>query len=308
MNNTVLVSGGTGFIGRYVTRVLRDAGTHVRLLSRSTTRAGSAIDDEDVHLVPGDVTDADSLTGCADGCTAIIHLVGIIEEKASKGITFDRVHRVGAENMIEEARRAGVPTFVHMSANGAREDGVSGYQTSKWAAENAVKQAGFEHWSIFRPSLVFGPPSEGDDEFCSRLVSTMLRPLPVWPVFGSGEYPFAPVSVEDLARALVAAAVSPPRTNRSFCVAGPEEIPFKEVIKRIAAGAGLTARPILSQPLWLVRPAIRALSPTGLLPISVDQLDMLVEGNACNPDDYVQEFGIDPTGFTPENLSYLQAD
>jgi nucleoside-diphosphate-sugar epimerase len=61
----------------------------------------------------------------------VIHLVGIIEEKPSRGITFDRVHVEGTLNMVSEASRAGVERFIQMSANGAAESGKTAYQTDE---------------------------------------------------------------------------------------------------------------------------------------------------------------------------------
>jgi NADH dehydrogenase len=253
----------------------------------------------------GDVLKPGTLTDAMHGVDAVVHLVGIIDEKPSKGITFDAIHRAGTENVVRAARDAGVRAYVQMSANGARPDGVSDYQTSKWHAEQAVAAAGFAHWVIMRPSLVFGKPSGDQEEFCTRLVSTLLRPFPIWPIFGDGTYEMQPVAVENVARAFARAVDEPRAHGRTFCIAGPEPFAYTELLRRMAAGAGLSVKPMIRQPAALMEPIV-TLFGGWLLPISIDQFRMLLDGNTCDPSEYVDTFGIEPIPFTPATLSYLR--
>ena len=137
---TVLLTGATGYVGGYVLDALLERGHSVRALVRSGGDALAARDGVDVRH--GDVTDAASLEGAFDGADAVIHLVGIIDESPSKGVTFERIHVGGTRRVVEAAQAAGVTRFVHMSANGARPDGPSAYQRTKWKAEEIVRAAG----------------------------------------------------------------------------------------------------------------------------------------------------------------------
>ena len=56
----------------------------------------------------------------------------------------------------------------------------------------------------------------------------------------------------------------------------------------------------------MVRPAVRAGSLTGKLPITIDQLEMLVEGNTCDSTRFLQDFNVTPRPYSAENLSYLK--
>lgn len=306
MNPVILITGGSGFIGRYVVRELVKRDVSVRLLTRNQLSANAFESSERVVVELGDVSDLDSLCRVAAGCSSVIHLVGIIEERRKEGVTFESVHEKGTENVLTAAREAGVDVFVHMSANGARADGVSRYQTTKWAAEEMVRASGFKQWSIFRPSLVFGKPEAGQPEFCTQMVRSLIRALPVWPVFGSGNYEFRPVFVQDLATALALAAISPPAVNRSYCAGGPDTLRYVELLDVLSRAIGKKPRPKIFQPVWLSRSLVNMLSPTGLLPISPDQFEMLLEGNTCDPSDYQEEFGVVPTPFAAEALSYLK--
>ena len=298
----VLLTGATGFVGRYIMSELLRRGHSVRGMARSVSE--EADDLSDVDMREGDITDPASFGTSFDGIDVVIHLVGIIDEHPSKGVTFERVHVHGTRNVVDAAVKAGVGTFIHMSANGADPDGASAYQTTKFAAEEIVRGAGFDHFTIFRPALVFGRPLPGQPEFCTRLYRTLLRPFPVWPVFGDGTYRLQPVAVENVASVFAQALERPETAGRTYCVAGPEEFEYVEILRRIARGAGMSVRPMIHQPLWLVRPVVGLLGGT-LLPISEDQFIMLITGNTCDETAMMEDFDVDPIPFTEENLSYV---
>jgi len=299
----IYLTGAGGFIGSYIVRALLGAGHTVRCLLRNTS-AAALPDDPRVERVTGDVTRPDSLRKTMTGCEAVIHLVGIIDEKPSKGITFGAIHDSGTRNVVEEARGEGIRTFILMSANGADANANSGYQRTKWAAEQHVCKAGFDHWTIFRPSIVFGDPGPNNVEFASRLLKQLIRPFPVLPVFGDGMYRLQPVAVEDVASAFVQALTNPGAAGKIYCVGGPDKIAYRDVLDVIARGAGLAPRPKLPQPLWMIRAVVKAAG--GILPISSDQLEMLVGGNVCDNGRFTRDFDVSGRRFTADSLSYLR--
>lgn len=242
-----------------------------------------------------------------EGCDAVIHLVGIIREYPNRGVTFENMHVLGTRNVVEAALQANVKTFVHMSANGAGEHGVSRYQTTKWAAEETVKRAGLSGWTIFRPSLVFGKPDPGRPEFASDLVRQLIKPFPLLPVFGDGTYMLQPVAVSSLAKAMVM-ALDGRFQGTVFEVAGPEAISYNDILDRLAVAVGLQPKPKVHTPIALVSAGIAALGWTGLLPITDDQLRMLVDGNTCDSDRFHDAFGLEPVPFDGIHLSYLSED
>jgi NADH dehydrogenase len=300
----VLVTGGNGFIGSYALRKLAGAGHSVCVLTRDASSAELAVSADDMELVGGDILDRGSLDEAMKGCDAVIHLVGIIRETPSRGITFETIHAEGTRNTVEAASRAGVRSFVYMSANGARKNGVSRYQTTKWEAEQSVKSAGFDRWTIFRPSIVFGRPDPGRPEFASDLVRQLVRPFPILPVFGKGDFLMQPVAVTSLADAVVQ-ALDGPGANTVFEAGGPRVLPYTEILDVLAAAIGSKPKPKINIPVPLVSAGIALLGWTGLLPITSDQLDMLVEGNTCDHERFHDVFGLEPVPFTVERLSYL---
>ena len=300
----VLVTGASGFVGSHLVPALLARGHTVRALARSPEAALDATDG--VETVRGDVTDAGSLEGAFDGVDAVVHLVGIIDESPSKGVTFERIHVDGTRNVAQAAKAAGVERFVHMSANGARADGKSEYQTTKWHAEEIARGAGFEHLVVFRPSTLFGDPGPDNPEFAKRLWETLVKPFPILPVFGDGSYELQPIHVQACADAMAAAVTREASGGVSYCVAGHERIPYREVLRRIARGGGIEPKPTAPVPIPLARLGVNTLGKVGLLPISPAQFEMLVEGNTCDPSAFFEAFGVETPPFDGKSLSYLR--
>ncbi len=301
----VLLTGATGYVGSYVLRELLRRNHVPRCLVRSSAD-NLAVQDDAVEVASGDVTDPSSLNGAFADCDAVIHLVGIIEENPSRGVTFDRIHVDGTRHVVAAAREAGIDRFVHMSANGARPDDATAYQRTKWEAEQFVTEADFAHWSILRPSLLFGEPDPGRPEFASQLLNDLVRPFPILPVFGDGQYEMQPVHVTEVAAAFVQALTAASSHGQTYVAAGPDRVPYVDVLDRIAQGAGLDPKPKLHVPMTLARMGVYTAGRVGLLPISPAQFEMLVDGNTGDESAFYRDFDLSPTPFTPENLTYLE--
>jgi len=285
----VLVSGGSGFVGREVVRQLVAAGHRVRVLSRGFRRLDPA-----VRSVRGSVLDPGCLPEACAGCDAVVHLVGIISEIG--GQTFERVHVDGTRNILAAARAAGVPRFIHMSALGTRPDAVARYHRTKWAAEESVRASGLD-WTLFRPSLVFGP----GDHFVG-LFARISRGSPVLPVMGDGQALLQPVAVDEVARCFVGALAEPRSIGRTFDLCGSERLSFDAVLDAILAATG-RRRMKLHIPLPIARlqaAVMESVFPRILRrpsPLNRDQLLMLSEDNVGDPDPASQMFRYRPTGF-----------
>lgn len=301
----VYLTGATGFVGSYILQELIHQGHTVRCLLRDPA-ARLDEEGESVERTKGDVTDPKSLKDSMRGCDAVIHLVGLLEENPRRGLTFQAVHDEGTRNVVNEAARTGVETFIHMSANGATSRGRSNYQRTKWAAEQHVQNAAFKHWVIFRPSLMFGKPRPDQIEFSTQLIQQLIRPFPVLPLFGDGTYELQPISVRDVARAFVQALERPGTAGKIYCAGGPDRIQYRKALDIMAEGAGIRSRPKIPQPMWLIRPIVRAAGKPGPLPISTDQLEMLVNGNTCDARQFEADFDLVREPYTSKNLEYLR--
>jgi NADH dehydrogenase len=233
------------------------------------------------------------------GCDAVINLVGIIREFPSKGATFERLHVQATANLLAAARKSGVRRYLQMSALGTRPEALSDYHKTKWLAEELVRASGLE-WTIFRPSLIFGPK----DTFVNMLV-TQLRLAPVLPVIGSGRYRLQPVHADDVARCFAEALDMPETIGNTYELCGSDRMSYEELLDAVAAAIGKTPPLKPHLPLVLMKLVIPILQNIPQFPITIDQLQMLLEENICDGA-WKKTFGFEPRGFREGIGEYLQ--
>ena len=284
----VLVTGGTGFLGRYVCRVMISRGILPRLLVR--TGSEERIPDDirrSCRVTPGDVSNRESVRNAAQSTEAIVHLAGIIREDPASGSTFEKVHVEGTRNAVLAAGEWGIRRFVHVSVLGAEPRDLSDYFDTKGRAEEIVRRSD-RSWTIFRPGLIFGP----GDRFVSELRRSIVR-APVFPVPGTGEFPLQPVFAGDVAKGIVDCLSRPGTEGAAYDVAGPERFAYGELVDRVAAAAGTRVRKV-GIPLPAMRRMVRFLSRFRRFPLSPEMLAVLVAGHTCDPVPYYSVFNLNP--------------
>lgn len=286
----VFVTGGTGFVGSFLLSQLVDAGHQVVALVRPGSE-DKVISSSEVKIHPGDVTDPASLGGGMQGCDAVIHLVGIIRELPDKGVTFERLHVEATRNMLAATSNSGIKRYLHMSTNGARPEAESTYHTTKWRAEECVRESSLD-WTIFRPSLIFGPGGE-----FVEMVGDMVRKLPVVPVIGDGQYRMQPVFVEQVAETYVKALDMPEAIGEAYHLAGSESYTYDQILDLIGKALGKDKVHKAHQPVPLVKPMVKLLQDFEKFPLTMDQLVMMLEGNECDPTHWAETFGLEPISF-----------
>jgi len=276
----LLVTGGTGFVGRHLTARLVSQGESVRVLARKPADLPGA------QAVAGDVADLPSVLAAVEGCQAVIHLVGIIRE--GRGQSYRSVHVQGTANVIEACRQSSVPRLLHMSALGAREHAASRYHRSKWEAEQLVRASGSAA-TIFRPSVMFGQGGEFVPTI-KRLVETP----PVIPIIGKGTALLQPIWVEDVVSCLSRALREDGTAGRAYELGGPETYGFEQLVDLVAEAEGIE-KPKVHLPVWMVRPAAAILGRlSSRFPLTSDQLTMLLEDNVCETGEMRRTFGLEP--------------
>ncbi len=266
----VLVTGGTGVVGRTTVDELLARGHDVRLFSRH------AQDDvkewpHRVEAFPGDVSNEVEVRGAADGCEAVIHLTAIVAESPPE-VTFEKVNVVGTRNLVREAERAGVKRFIYVSSLGA-DRGESPYHKSKLRGEEVARTFDGQ-WTVARLGNVYG---NGDEQL--SMILKMVRSLPAVPVISGGDRPFQPIWASDAAAALAIAVERDDLASRVLEIAGPEQTTYDDVVDRLAR---ITKRdPLrLPVPVPLASMALRAANALGAdVPVDSGQLTMLSEGN-----------------------------
>jgi uncharacterized protein YbjT (DUF2867 family) len=267
---TVLVTGGTGFVGPHVVHALRARETPVRTLVRDPARA-TRLAAWGVELAVGDVTDPASLRAACEGVDAVVHLVAIIRGRPED---FEHVMAQGTRNVVAAAQEAGVRRFVLASALGLDErskDAVP-YFAAKWEMERAVQESGLEH-VIFRPSFVFGR----DGGVLPTFVR-LARFTPVTPIVGPGTQRLQPIWIEDLAEYYGLALREEAAANRTFELGGPDAVSWNEFWERLKRVLGVR-RPSVHVPFGAMRLQATLTERLPGAPVTRDQLTMLQLGD-----------------------------
>ena len=274
---TVLLIGGTGYLGDVMRNRIRDAGYSVKLLTRSPEH-NKRWEREGFHPVSGNITDADSIVRALDGVDSVINLVAIIKEKGD--VTFERMNYQGSVNVANAARQAGVSRLLQMSALGAGNMPDYPYHFTKWRAENHIKDLDLE-WTIFRPSIIFGP---GDKEQFVGQLADVVRKAPVIPVIGDGKSMFQPIHLNDVSDSFIKALDDPATTaSQTYDLGGPEKMSYEEILDEIASTLGKKKRKIHMPP-GLMQMAVSIMNPLPLIepPVTNQQLKMLKLDNTTD--------------------------
>jgi uncharacterized protein YbjT (DUF2867 family) len=277
----ILVTGGTGFVGRHIVRRLRNEGRPVRVVARKPERAAD-MENWGAELVQGDVTDLPSLRRAVDGVDAVIHLVAIRQGKPEE---FDRIMTDGTRGLVAAAGEAGIRRFVLMSALGTTEEtkDLVPYYGAKWAMEQIVQGSGLEY-VIFRPSFVFA-----DDGGILATFRKLAKVAPITPIMGAGEQRIQPIWADDLAAYFAAGVDKPEAANRTFELGGPDAVTWNEFWRRLKDALGVR-RPSMHMPMGLMR--VNALVTErlpGNIPLTRDLLKMLETGDNVVSDDSARE-------------------
>jgi uncharacterized protein YbjT (DUF2867 family) len=267
---TVLVTGGTGFVGSHVAHALRARELPVRALVRHPERA-RRLAAWGIELSPGDVTDPRSLQVACDGADTVVHLVAIIRGRPQD---FERIMAQGTRDLVAAARAAGVRRFVLASALGLgeRTKGAVPYYAAKWEMEQAVLESGLEH-VILRPSFVFGR-----DGGVLPMFVRMARYLPVTPIAGSGTQRLQPIWVEDAAEYYAQSVSLPAAAGRTFEIGGPDAPTWNEFWDRLKRVLG-SRRPTVHVPFGVLRVQAALTERLPGAPVTRDQLTQLALGD-----------------------------
>jgi NADH dehydrogenase len=232
-NKIITVIGGTGFVGRYVVKLLAQHGYTIRVIARNPEAALQLKTSGEVGqivLVRGNLAKPESLQGKLDNSWAVINLVGILFETTSQN--FSALHAKGAEKLAQLAKTVGAERFVHMSSIGVDRAVKSKYARTKATGEKAVRAA-FPEATILRPSVVFGY----EDQFFNTF-ARMARLSPALPLIGGGRTKFQPVYVCDIAQAVLAVLQKAESRGQTYELGGPDIYPFRTLMEFICKTTG----------------------------------------------------------------------
>lgn len=272
----VTVFGGTGFLGRRVVRRLQARDFSVRVASRHPDRARELFgaDGPRLQSLGADLHDDRAVADAVAGAHAVVNAVSLYVEHGPH--TFHSVHVEGARRVAALARRAGVERLAQVSGIGADAASGSPYIRSRGEGERAVRAA-YPDAIIVRPAAMFAP----DDAFLTVIIR-LLRQLPAYPMFGGGRTRLQPAHVEDVAEALVRALQRGESRPITFELGGPRVYSYEELLRTVAAAAGirpaLFAVPFLA---WQVLARIAEMLPSA--PLTRNQVALMRIDTVVSP-------------------------
>jgi uncharacterized protein YbjT (DUF2867 family) len=228
---TVVILGGTGFVGSHLVPTLLRKGWQVRVPSRNRNLRRDLGTLPGVQLVTANVQDPAQLTRLFSGASVVINLVGILNETGRDGSGFRRAHVDLTRRVIAACERSGVQRLLQMSALNAGR-GSSHYLRSRGEADALVRDSGLD-WTIFQPSVIFGP---GDGLFMR--FAALLQLSPVLPLARAGAR-FAPVYVGDVVAAFLRALDDSRTAGRSYELYGPQVWTLAEIVRYTAQKSGM---------------------------------------------------------------------
>lgn len=229
------VTGAYGYSGKYIAQRLLDAGHDVITLTNSIARAHPF--GERVTAYPFDFERPDQLSE---------HLKGVSVLYNTYWVRFNHrlfKHADAVRNtlvLFEAARLAGVERIVHVSITNPSSDSRLEYFRGKAVLEQALRESGVSY-AILRPAVLFGR-----EDVLVNNIAWVLRRLPVFGVFGDGQYRLQPIYVDDLAALAVEQGAS--RDNQVINAIGPETFTYRELVLRIGQLIGRPRRVVSVSP------------------------------------------------------------
>ena len=216
-----VVTGAFGFSGKYIARRLLDAGHQVRTLTNSMGRHNPFGDA--IQVCPLDFEHEDKLAESLSGAKVLYNTYWVRFNHAG----FQ--HSAAVDNtltLFRAAKKAGVSRVVHVSITNPSEDSQLEYFRGKAQLERALISSGLSY-AILRPAVLFGR-----EDILINNIAWTLRKMPVFFIFGGGQYHLQPIYVDDLAML----AVEQGRNNENCVInaIGPETFTYRRLVRTLA--------------------------------------------------------------------------
>jgi len=227
-DSRILVTGGTGYIGGRLIRLLEKRGLAVRCLARRpeflTSRVGP-----NTEVVAGDVLQPETLLSACDGVETAFYLV----HSMGTGKDFEDEDRVAARNFADAAKRNRVRRIIYLGGLGDEQQSLSKHLRSRHEVGHLLLESGAQVIE-FRASIVIGSGS-----LSFELIRALVQKLPVMLCPKWVSTPAQPIAIEDLLSYLLAALDLPHGASEVYEIGGPDRVSYGEIMQEYARQRGL---------------------------------------------------------------------
>lgn len=286
----ILVTGGTGFVGRALIRQLVANGQQVRTLIRPSPRTPNLPRGVQVEVAVASLNDERGLRAAMRGVDVVYHLAGAEHQGARANIL--QVDARGTYNVSQAAAEMRVSRLFYVSHLGANRSSYYPLLKVKGIAEEHIRRSGVAH-TIFRTALLYGP----EDHFTTAL-ARLIAFFPIFIMPLEGQVLVQPLWIEDLVTCLLWSMDTPETNNRTIEIGGAEYFPFRQTIEIIEQ--------IIGRRRWMLPlglPYLRSLtimleSIMPGFPFSTFWVDYFAYNRTCAVDSIPRLFGFLPARFT----------
>jgi uncharacterized protein YbjT (DUF2867 family) len=294
----ILLTGGTGFIGRSLTRQLVESGHQVRILLRPSPRTPRLPVGVPVEVAVASLNDVRGLRAAMKDVEAVYHLAG--GEGEGGRANLQAVDIDGTRSLCQAAADARIARLLYLSHLGA--DRASGFPVlkAKGIAEEFIRKSGVPY-TILRGAILFGP----EDEFTTGLAMLLAAAPGFLPLPSKGESLVQPLWVEDAVTCLIWALENPDMLNQTIDIGGSEYLSLRDVIGTIMEVTHQNRR-LVNFPTQLMRALtilMEFINPR--FPSSIFWMDYLAVNRTCPVDAIPRLFGLMPARFA-SRLDYLR--
>lgn len=285
-SRNIFITGGTGKIGRFLIRRLRDKGYNISLLCK---REVGEFRDSKTRFIQGDLLEPSSYASGLKEIDTVLHMAGVTHTNDT-----GRYYRVNSEatlQLVEMCKRYNVKRFLFISTRAISEEGGH-YSRSKLIAEKHIRESGL-NWIILRLAEVYGiSGNKGMDAILNG-----IRRFPVIPIIGNGEYRVNPVYIQDVIFSIMKAIEKTDIKNKIYTIAGPASFTYNEFIDKVLEMRHLKKIKV-HIPLYVFRICLKvsaAVLKDNFL--AMDQLPRLISEKSDDISPAVKDFCFQPAVF-----------
>lgn len=294
----ILVTGGTGFIGRNLVETLINSGYQVRTLLKPSQKNPDLPKGIPVEAVVCSLNDERGLRAALKGIDVVYHLAG--SERQSSRANLSEVDVNGTTTLLQAAKRSRISQLVYLSHLGADQNSAYPVLKAKALSEKAIINSGVPY-TIVRSSHIYGK----GDQFVEAF-SKLLKISPgVFFIPGNGETGLQPLNILDLIGCLSLSIVDKDFINQLVEIGGGEILSFREVLQIIMDKLNINRYLVNIQPAYLRMLVVYIDQIMPKFPLSLYWLDTLAEDRTTSIDVLPRKFGILPMRFS-QSLDFIK--
>lgn len=242
----VLLTGATGFLGRYLLAALLRAGHEVTPAVRDTAAADALLPEPGaVHVDFNHAVDPSNWAPHLKGVDAVINCAGILQSRPHQSI--ESIHAAAPIALFEAAHAAGIRRVVQVSAISAQSGADTAFARTKRAADTHLRNMDLD-WVILKPSLIYGAGAYG-----GTALMRGLSALP-WlvPLVGAGRQAFRPIYMNDFCDVVVEALQGDTYSGKTLVLVGPDQVSLRDVLGDLRRWLGIPVGRYVAVPLPLI--------------------------------------------------------